>query len=245
MMRGNKKHLWVGLVIVLVVGLIFLIRGQRDPIPEAPADDELPLHLTHDFVAERGRDPVYVAALMGVIEERRETIAASHAVRWQMEQILEAERQNVDLDDAMEAADADTVSEDDVISQGPLEPGAIFYAPDVPPAADLSGIHPLLLEHVRQLAEWRALEARLNALASQQQEIQIRTRTLIRERMIAQYEAWSGQRTEPDMQPPPEVVQTMPYPATFDDEPIIITNVPPEGINIPPVPDRQPVNIFE
>ncbi len=123
-----------------------------------------------------------------------------------------------------------------------LKAGTQLSAPDVPPAARFDGIDPALLAQVRQQPEWAVLETRLDALAAKQQDIQLRTRALIRERMEVQYAARAAENPGPVTRSPAGIIKPMTNAPDFDAvKPTIITNVPSGGVKLPPRPDRKPI----
>jgi len=142
----------------------------------------------------------------------------------------------------LEAPDTDTSPAPLTSTNTALRAGTVLSAPRPSSPSPLSSLDPTLLAQVRQMPEWNELEARLNALSAQRDGIQIRTRTLIRERMELQYAARAAENPEPIKRPPSSVVKPIENPPNFKQpQPITITNIPPGGMKQPPVPERNPI----
>jgi len=255
----QRDKIVLGVVLAVVVGgAVLLLTCMKCALPPAPPTGVAPKEpLTEDIVGERMDDPVYVEALKGLIDQRSEVIAEARAVRRQMEELLAAAEKvagasSSGADDAQPNRELEapatmeapaTLADTPAVSTNTAwTAGTVVYAPPTPPTADLIGIPPSLLAYVRQLPEWGELEMRLNSLASRQQEIQINTKTLIRERMEVQYAARAAEQTTPMITPPERVIKPMTNaPDFYQTEPIVITNVPAGGMKLPPLPDRKPV----
>ncbi len=255
-----KKHakiiLWAGLVIVAAYVVWRLASVKTVQPPEIPLVDEAVQGdgVDRDFVSERMSDPVYVEALKGLIDERRQTIAEAHVVRRQMDAILDAalvERdagrtgeQDADtqpgvVESTPTASDASVAAQTDDLAAAP----PAISPPALPPAADLSGIDTDLRERVRQHPDWAGLETRLDMLAARQQSIQVRTQALIRERMIAQVDPRRpADGGVPPVRPPAEIKRQTNM-IEMITEPTVITDLPDVNLRgkLPPVPERKPV----
>lgn len=258
MKQGTKIILAAVIAGVIACGVWWLAAVRT--VPGVPSVDggveQVREPLPEDIVGERMADTNYVAALKGLIDERREVIAESQAVRAQMGEMLAAAEKIVpgasssgaekvegaSSSHAEPLQDREQEAPATLVTNTALQAGTVLDAPEVPPAARFDDIPPALLEYVRQQPEWGTLETRLNALAARQQGIQIRTTTLIRERMEEQYAARAAENTAPIMRPPARVIKPMTNAPDFKAvEPIILTNVPPGGVRLPPLPDRRPV----
>jgi len=259
-MRPGSKIVLAVVLAIVAGAAIWLLTCSKCALPPVPPTVEAPKPpLPEDIVGERMGDTNYVAALKGLIDERSEVIAEAKTVRQQMESILETAAAAMPPVDANGAADiTNSLAEPTPIAEVPvaatnqavvstntaLRAGTEVNALPTPPTADLGGIPPALLEHVRQQTEWVELEARLNALAARQQEIQINTKTLIRERMEAQYAARAAEQTAPLITSPERIIKLQTNAPDFNQTEItVITNVPAGGMQQPPRPDRRPVEV--
>ncbi len=264
-MMKQRGKIILGVVLAIVAGVVvwWLTCKPCEMPPDPPVVEVLKEPLPEDIVGERMEDPVYMASLKGIIDERREVISEAHAVRRQMETML---ADAADKIPAATSSEADEAQDPELEAPAPLAPtnapvaeaeatpgvpintafqaGTVLSTPDDAPIDRFEGINPVLLAYVRQQPEWNTLEARLNALSAQRQEIQIRTRTLIRERMEVQYAARAAEYPDPIIRAPDHVV-IKPNPNVPDFTQIgtiIITNVPP-GMKLPPPPERTQVEM--
>lgn len=263
-MKQSTK-LFIGAVVVGVaascVWHLAALRTRPETEPAEVPAGAAKVPLPEDIVGERMDDTNYVATLKGLIDERSKTIAEAHAVRGQMEAMLVAAEKvagassspaqqqapeqavsgmterELEAPSTMAATNAPLVS-----TNTALQAGMVLSTPDEATADRFAGINPALLQYVRQQPEWPELEARLDELAARQQDIQIRTRTLIRERMDVQYAARAAESPAPITRTPYRVIKPMTNAPDFKQtEPVITTNAPPEGKTLPPLPDRKPV----
>lgn len=268
MKRETNRIMWVVMAIALA-GLVWYTGSHKvtspTVAPEPAAAESGKEPLPEDIVAERMADTNYVAALKGLINERSSVIAEAKAVRAEMGIILSDAATHVDVS-AEDAAQTGSNRVDRVTEPSPepsadatvakqetrpalgtnvaMKAGTVLSTGNRPAVARFDGVSPQLLAYVRTQPEWTALENRLNDLAAQQQDVQIRTETLIRERMNEQFDARMAAASEPVVRAPAAIIKTMTNEPDFNNrEPIVITNVPAGGVKLPPRPDRKPISV--
>ncbi len=221
---------WIAVAVALAAAVVVvLVVSRREPgarLRPPPAigtdtdtGDALP---SVSLVQERMADPVYVAALHEIVEERRAVIVEAAGVRERMATVVTAAQSELEAEaEASARARGESLDE-------------------LPPVTEEA-----LKERAMQHPDWPALEAELLTVQRELNVIQQRAETTIRERMTRQYATrraardTAGSEVAPMMAVPEVKLLEHPQPEV---ERIVITNVPPAILDsMPARPDRRPV----